>query len=131
VQLTDPEILIADDDSDFRAVLAEVFERRGYRTTLAADGQEALEVVRARTTLHLALLDVHMPRLTGLETLQEIRRLELPQLPCILMTAKLDAHIEERALYLAGSAVLSKPFSLKTVTQAVREVMHRAYGFAL
>ena len=131
MQLSDPQILIADDDSDFRAALSEAFERRGFRTTLAADGQEALELVRSQTTLHVALLDVHMPRLTGLETLQEMRRLELPRLPCLLMTAKIDAHIEEQALYLAGSAVLSKPFSLQTVTAAVRDVMQRFYGSAI
>lgn len=131
MQLIDPEILIADDDVDFRSALSEAFERRGFRTTLASDGQEALELVRVKTTLHVALLDVHMPRLTGLEALEEIRRLELPSLPCLFMTAQLDEHIQRRAQALAGSQVLSKPFSLQTVTAAVRELLQRTYGYAI
>ncbi|MFO1064041.1 MAG: hypothetical protein U0892_09275 [Pirellulales bacterium] len=57
-----------------------------------------------------------------------MRRLDLPRLPCLLMTAELDQHIQQQALVLAGSAVLSKPFSLQTVTSAVRDLLHRTYG---
>lgn len=131
MQFTEPQILIADDDLALRSALSEVFERRGYRTVLAADGQEALELIQARSMPHLAILDVHMPRLSGLETLAEIRRLELPKLPCILMTAQLSATIEQRAMDLAASPVLSKPFALRTLTETVRDVMQRIHGFAL
>lgn len=131
MQFTEPQILIADDDAALRAALSEAFQRRGYGTTLAADGQEALELVESRMTLHLAILDIHMPRLSGLDTLERIRRLGLPVLPCILMTAELDDEIQRRAMDLAGSPVLSKPFALRTLTDTVRNIMHRTHGFAL
>lgn len=98
---------------------------------LVCDGREAVEVVQSRITLHLAILDVHMPRLTGLEALEEIRKLQLPNLPCILMTAENNERIQQQALALADSPVLEKPFALQTLTVTVRDIMRRAHGFAL
>ena len=63
-----PSLLITDDDSDFRETLQVVFEPQGFRTLLAGDGEEAIEIVR-HEEVHLLLLDMHMPKLTGLETL--------------------------------------------------------------
>jgi CheY-like chemotaxis protein len=131
MQSIEPQILIADDDAALRAALSEAFQRRGYRTMLAADGQEALEMVQSRIPVHVAILDIHMPRLSGLDTLEHILRLELPPPPCILMTAELDPVIERRALDLAGSPVLAKPFALRTLTDTVRLILNRAHGFAL
>lgn len=131
MQFIEPQILIADDDAALRSALAEAFERRGYITTLAADGCEALEVIRSRLKLHLAILDVHMPKLNGLEALEEIRKLKVPNLPCILMTAQINPLIQQQALQLADSPVLEKPFALRTITETVRDVMKRRHGFAL
>lgn len=131
MQFTEPQILIADDDGALRNALAEAFERRGYRTTLAADGREALDLVQSRVRLHLAILDVHMPRLDGLETLEQIRQLDLPRLPCILMTGEISPAIEERASGLADWPVLAKPFTLRVLTETVRDIMQRTHGFAL
>lgn len=131
MRLNEPQILIADDDEDLRSALAEAFQRRGYGTTLVGDGQEALEVVQSRITLHLAILDVHMPRLSGLETLEQIRLLKVPKLPCILMTAEVNAIIQQQALALADSPVLEKPFPLRTITETVRNILQRTHGFSL
>lgn len=131
MQLNEPQILIADDDAALRSALAEAFQRRGYRTTLVGDGHEALEVIQSRITLHLAILDVHMPRLSGLETLEQIRRMKVPKLPCILMTAEVNAIIQQQALALADSPVLEKPFALRTITETVRNILQRTHGFSL
>ena len=72
MQMLEPQLLITDDDRDFRMSLGEALTRRGYRTVLAADGIEALEVIRSQH-IHLALLDVHMPRLDGLGMLKSLR----------------------------------------------------------
>lgn len=130
MQWREPQLLIADDDGDFRETLSEVFRRRGYRTLLVADGCEALEVIRSTTELHLVMLDVHMPRLTGLQTLQEIRRLPPPQLPCILMSALLNETIVEQARQLNTTSLLSKPFTLGTLTGTVDDVLRRWYGWS-
>ena len=129
MQPTEPNLLIADDDRDFRESLSEVFVRRGYQTQLAADGREALEIVQTTEVLHLILLDVHMPRLTGIEALEQIRKNQEDSLPCILMSAKFDAEIINQAEQLDTSSLLSKPFTLRDLTGTVEQILSHAYGW--
>ena len=131
VQWTEPKLLIADDDRDFRESLGEVFERRGYSTRLAADGCEAVEIVQSSSELHLLILDVHMPRLTGLQALEQIRHIVESSLPCILMSAKLDESIVRQAKELRSASLLAKPFTLRAVTATVEEILRASYGWSL
>ncbi len=120
MQWAAPHLLIADDDRDFRESLSELFQRRGFCTHLASDGCEAIEIVRQQSELHLVLLDVHMPRLSGLEALEQIRALAQITLPCIIMTAKLDDRIKQRAAELQTHSLLSKPFTLRDITARLK-----------
>ena len=129
MQWTEPKLLIADDDRDFRESLGEVFQRRGFSTALAADGCEAVELVQASTDVHLILLDFHMPRLTGLEALQKIRSIVQVELPCVLMSAQLNEQIVAEAESLEISSVLSKPFTLKDITGTVERLLNDRYGW--
>ncbi len=122
-----PALLITDDDLGFRETLREAFQPRGFRTILAGDGEEALRVVRS-AEVHLVLLDMHMPRLTGLETLRLVKQFRA-LLPCILMSAQLDATIVEQARREKAFSVLSKPVSLSTLTGAVRQALQRTYNW--
>jgi len=126
MQMLEPNLLITDDDRDFRLSLGEALSRRGYRTVLAADGVEALEVIRSQH-IHLALLDVHMPRLDGLGMLQSLRD-ACSTLPCILMSAKMDESIVTRARQLRTDQVLSKPFSLNLLVETIRLLLEQCYG---
>ncbi|MFO0942682.1 MAG: response regulator [Pirellulales bacterium] len=129
--MLEPKLLIADDDRDFRESLGEVFCRRGYETRLAADGQEALEIVAQSNEIHLVILDIHMPRLSGLEALQQIRWNRSSSLPCILMSAKLDEKIVLEAEPLKPASLLSKPFTLRTLTTTVETVLRTSYGWEI
>lgn len=120
-----PSLLITDDDRGFRETLQEVLERQGYRTHLAGDGEEALEIVR-RQVVHVALLDVHMPKLTGLETLRVLRRHRL-LLPCILMSARLDEALVRQARLLRAFSVLAKPVNRIQITGVIRKALETAY----
>ncbi len=122
----EPQLLITDDDIDFRSTLGEALSRRGFRTVLAADGLEALEIIRSNV-IHLVMMDVHMPRLDGLGMLASLRD-SLPTLPCILMTAKLDDSILTRARQLRTEMVLSKPFSLNLLSETIRSLLDQRYG---
>src|SRR5438067_13347436 len=73
--LTPPRLLITDDDRDFRETVAGMLSDRGFETLQAADGEEALKIV-CRQEVHLLLLDMQMPRLSGLETIERLRGLE-------------------------------------------------------
>lgn len=127
----EPKLLIADDDRDFRESLSEVFLRRGFTTQLAADGKEAVEIVQRTTELHLVLLDVHMPRLSGIEALGKIRKVADESLPCILMSAQFDEQIVQQAESLDTASLLSKPFTLRDLTGTVEQILQQAYGWQL
>ncbi|HZL87917.1 MAG TPA: response regulator [Pirellulaceae bacterium] len=129
MKLQPPSLLITDDDRDFRETLRGVFEPRGYQTLLAADGDEALDIVQ-RQAVHLVLLDMHMPRLSGLETIRRIRQLPLDVvLPCILISAALDAEIEEEARRQRAFSVLSKPVRLREITGLVQQALFQTYDW--
>jgi len=122
-----PSLLITDDDRDFRETLQSAFEPRGFRTILAGDGEEALHIVRSRE-VHLVLLDMHMPRLSGLETLRRVKQLK-SMLPCILLSAELDEMIVHQARLAHAFSVLSKPISLVQITGVVRQALRRTYDW--
>lgn len=77
MHLITPRLLITDDDRDFRETVAGLLADRGFETLQAADGEEALQIVH-RHEVHLLLLDMQMPRLTGLETIERLRREGVP-----------------------------------------------------
>ncbi len=122
-----PSLLITDDDSAFRETLQDVFEPQGYRTFLAADGEEALAIVRTRE-VHLVLLDMHMPKLTGLETIRILKQFKA-LLPCILMSAKLDDFLIEQAQLAKAFSVLAKPVTRTQITHTVRLALKRTYDW--
>ena len=124
-----PSLLITDDDPAFRETLRGVFEPEGYRTLLAGDGEEALGIVRTET-VHLVLLDMHMPKLTGLETLRRVRQLRRP-VPCILLSAALDELIVEQARLLEAFSVLAKPVTRGQLITVVRQALARTYDWHL
>ncbi|HID75888.1 MAG TPA: response regulator [Planctomycetaceae bacterium] len=121
-----PSLLITDDDPAFRETLRLVFEPEGYRTLMAGDGEEALSIIH-RQDVHLVLLDMHMPKLTGLETLRMVKRVRAP-LPCILLSAELDEQIVRQALLAQAFSVLRKPVSRRQLTGVVRQALLRTYG---
>ena|SRR5438105_2345537 len=118
-------ILITDDDRDSRETLREIVAPEGYRTILAASGEEALEIVHDEP-VHLVLLDMHMPRLTGLETIRLMHE-ENAVLPCILVTADADAVIRQ-ALTAHVFSVIPKPVSKNVVLYTVVRALGRVYG---
>ncbi|MFH1268648.1 MAG: response regulator [Planctomycetota bacterium] len=127
MQILAPSLLITDDDRAFRETLQGVFEPRGYRTLLAGDGEEALSIIR-REEVHLLLLDMHMPKLTGLETLRRVKQFK-SVLPCILLSANLDEILVEQARMAQAFSVLSKPVTLRQITRVVRLALKRTYDW--
>ena len=125
--LETPSLLITDDDPGFRETLRVIFEPKGFRTLLAGDGEEALKIVH-NETVHLALLDMHMPRLTGLETLRKLKEYRA-MLPCILLSAQLDELIVEQARRAHAYLVLSKTVTVGQITSAVRQALQRTYAW--
>jgi len=97
------------------------------RTLLAGDGEEALHIVR-REVVHVVLLDMHMPKLTGLETLRLVRKLNAA-LPCILLSGALDEVLIEQAHRADAFSVLPKPVALRQLTSAVGLALRTFYDW--
>jgi CheY-like chemotaxis protein len=129
VQIAFPSLLITDDDADFRETLRCVFEPRGFRTLVASDGEEALRIVHSQE-VHLLLLDMHMPKLTGLETLRRVKQFRAT-LPCILLSAHLDELLIEQARLAQAFSVLAKPVTLRQITGVVGQALERTYNWRL
>jgi CheY-like chemotaxis protein len=124
---TEPySILITDDDSGCREALRAIVEPEGYRTVLASSGEEALEIVQEES-VHLALFDMHLPRLTGLETLELVRQIKA-MLPCILVTADATEMVIRQAFRAHAYSVIPKPVSKNVVLYTVVRALVRVYG---
>jgi DNA-binding response OmpR family regulator len=107
-------ILVADDEPHIGRIIKMKLEQGPFRVTLAYDGQEALDVINGADPVDLALLDLMMPRLSGLDVLKQVREQErFKALPCIILTAGGDAKHERDALALGATQFLTKPFSPK------------------
>jgi CheY-like chemotaxis protein len=118
-------ILITDDDRHCREALREIMEPQGYRTLLASCGEEALDIVQDEE-VHLALLDMHMPTMTGLEVLKLLRQMR--ELPVILVTADATASLIRQAQQARAYSVIPKPVSKNVVIYTVVRALVRAYG---
>jgi CheY-like chemotaxis protein len=139
-----PRVLITDDDRDFRETIAGVLSDRGFETLQAGDGEEALSIVRQQE-VHLLLLDMQMPRLSGLDTIERLLQLPKPAasnvalaaehvqplfpLPWILISGCLDDRLIARAKAAAVFSVLPKPVRLPELTGAVAGALALAYDW--
>lgn len=120
-----PQLLISDDDRDFRDTLQSVFDRSGFDTLVAANGAEAVEIVKYEN-VHVVLIDLHMPRMNGLEAIRKIKELQ-DSLPCILLSASLDETIRDEAK--DAFSLLDKPVNFRDVRSAVRSALNDTYGW--
>lgn len=102
------QLLIADDDQGFRETLVEMLEP-AFAPICVDTGEEAIEVVEQRD-IHLALFDVHMPVLTGLEALRVVKQRH-SRLPCVLMSADWTQQLRREALEARAHTLLQKPVS--------------------
>lgn len=119
-------ILITDDDQGCREALREIVEPEGYRTILAQSGEEALDIIREEP-IHLALFDMHLPRLTGLETVQLVHQINAV-LPCILVTADANDMLLRQAFRARAYSVIPKPVSRHILLYTVVRALVRVYG---
>lgn len=122
----DRRILIADDDSEVRLGAADLLGPMGLEILQAERGDDALRIVRSES-IHLALLDVHMPGRGGLEVLSAVRE-ETLGVPCILWSGDATEAIEKVARRGGVSAFLHKPVRPDFLRAEVRRVLEDHWG---
>ena len=115
-------ILICDDQPDIVNALKIYLKPEGYGLFEAFDGQQALELIQ-KETIHLALLDVMMPKMDGITATARIR--EISNIPIILLTAKSETEDMVLGLNVGADDYITKPFVPVEVLARVRSQLRR------
>jgi len=121
-------ILLADDDPDSLDGLRALLEDWGYEVETDRDGRAALDQVPV-VRPSVVITDVIMPRMTGLELLEAIRR-DRPALPVIVMTAHGNIETRRHAAAMGAAAYLPKPIDTTLLKSALVMAIHEAEGDA-
>lgn len=118
-------LLVVEDLLDLRMVLVALLESEGYQVQAAADGHEALEILRSETEVAMVITDVNMPRMGGAELYRRSREF-LPDLRFVFCSGDLQEW--EQLGYSEDTRVsyLAKPFDLEALAQRVREILDRS-----
>lgn len=107
-------VLVADDEAHIGRIIKIKLEQGPFRVSLAFDGQEAIEILEKENGADLVVLDLMMPRMSGLDVLDHMRgRPEWAAIPIIVLTAAGEAKYEQDARESGATEFLTKPFSPK------------------
>ena len=117
------KVLIADDEPNILISLEFLMKREGHQVLLARDGEEALALIRSERPA-LVLLDVMMPKKTGIEVCQAVRADDaLAGIKILMLTAKGRDTDVAQGLGVGADAYMTKPFSTKDLAAKVREML--------
>jgi CheY-like chemotaxis protein len=116
------EILVVDDEEDIRLLYQEELQETGYRVKVAADGAEALQIVK-QSRPDLMTIDIKMPEMDGIELLRRVREIHR-DLPIIICTAY--GHFRQEFGTWASDAYLTKSSDLKELKEKIRELLGAA-----
>src|SRR4051812_169667 len=120
-----PLVLVADDEDDIRALVSFRLKRAGYEVITAADGEEALLLATTRLP-DLVVLDMMMPKATGLEVTRSMREYqETKDIPVILLTARAQEGDVARGFEAGADDYVKKPFSPQDLQARVQAVLGR------
>ncbi len=123
--MSNQTILVVDDDPQIRDVLGMALERAGFTAVMARDGAEGLAQSRSVKPA-LAVLDIGLPEMDGLELCKAIRRDS--DLPILFLTARDDEVDRILGLELGGDDYVTKPFSPRELVARVRAILKRTSG---
>jgi DNA-binding response OmpR family regulator len=116
-------VLVADDDEDILVLVRTVLERAGYEVVVARDGAEAVAAAQERCP-DLAVLDVSMPELDGLEVLRRLRAdASTSDVPVLLLSARVQEDDVARGFATGANGYVQKPFSPRELSDRVSELL--------
>lgn len=117
------KILIVEDNAEVSQFATEALSSLGYDITKSANGREALEIVKSdKEKFDLIITDLIMPELNGKEFIEEVEKI-FPDVKVIYTSGYTDNHIVHNGLLVEGVNFINKPFTLKTLSSMVRQVL--------
>jgi len=117
------KIALVDDDRNILASVAMALEAEGFAVRTYADGDEALRGIAAQP-VDLAILDIKMPRMDGMELLSRLRK--NMAMPVIFLTSKDDEVDEVLGLRMGADDYITKPFSQRLLIERIRALLRRS-----
>lgn len=117
-------ILVADDEPHIGRIIQMKLEQGPFEVVLAEDGEAALEAIERDPEIALVVLDLMMPKLSGLDVLARVRANESTRtLPTVILTAAGEEDQERNAMRLGATEFLTKPFSPKKLYTMVAQLL--------
>lgn len=121
--LSAPHILIVEDDREMAKIIKDVLREKGFRTSVASDGNEGLAIAESKSP-DLIILDIMMPRRSGFLVLERLsQNLEKP-IPVIVVTGNMGDRHRSYAEMLGVSAYLHKPFKIPVLLDKIDELLN-------
>ncbi len=117
-------VLVVDDEKDFATAIVERLERRGFLASAVFGGRQALEAVR-ETKYDAVVLDLKMPEMDGLQTLQAIRQLE-PDVQVLVLTGHGTVAAGIGGMQLGAADFLQKPVAIEKLCSAIEAAAERS-----
>jgi DNA-binding NtrC family response regulator len=121
-------ILLVDDEESLRTVVVDLLSQLGYHMLSAARGDEAIKIAREYPgKIHLLITDVVMDELPGPELAEKLLK-DRPEMKVIFISGFADGSLAPSGAIKPGIVLLQKPFSIKTLSAKMREVLGRAHS---
>ena len=121
--MTEPIVLVVDDEEGIRESLSGIFEDEGCTILTSNSGEEALELIKEQSP-DLVLLDIWLPGIDGIKTLEEIKALK-PDLPVIMISGHGNIELAVKATRIGAYDFLEKPLSLERVLLVAKRAFER------
>lgn len=116
-------VLVCDDDRDIVKGIRILLESEGYSVVTAADGREAVELVKAGVKADLVLMDVMMPEMNGLEAVAQIR--EITNIPAVMLSARSENTDKVAGLNVGADDYVTKPYDSNELLARINAQLRR------
>lgn len=121
-----PKILHVEDNPSNRMIIRDLLHFQGYNVVEAVDGEEAL-VAAVRERPNVILMDIQLPRISGLEAARRIRaKEELKHIPIVALTSFALSGDDKKAYAAGCDAYIAKPYKPKELLKIIQELLKRA-----
>ncbi|MFA5780588.1 MAG: response regulator [Elusimicrobiota bacterium] len=120
-----PKILVVDDENDYHKLLKIILKPEGYSVISAYDGQEGIEKIYKEKP-DLVILDINMPKMSGWEVCNEIRKdQKLAYIPILMLTVRSKQEEQIRGLQIGSDDYMTKPFNPDRLVTRVNAIIRR------